>query len=354
MNNTQESSQKMVEIINKSTNGAIVLPPNPSIDAIASATALYLALIKMGKNINLVSSTQVNSDLHAADKINTQLVNNGDNLVISFPYEDGSIDKVDYNIKDNTFNLVITPRQGFPKLDPEKVQFAYTGGLIDFIITIDAPNLNALGPIYRDYQKEIANSPIINIDRHLVNDLFGRVNIVDKTSSSTSQLCLALLQDLQADIDKDMATNLYAGLTAATNNFSSYSVNAETFESAAALLKLGAVKKTVRPPQQSGNPTPQSGARNPQEQPRQFMKNVPNPFGQRSQETQPRPSQSANPVKPEAIPDSTPPQRPVQNQPQQMAPQPIEEQPQTPPSENEAAPQDWLKPKIFRGSGGLV
>ena len=50
----------------------------------------------------------------------------------------------------------------------------------------------------------------------------------------------------QVEIDRDMATNLYAGAAASTNNFTSYSTNADTFEHIATLLRLGAVKKTFK------------------------------------------------------------------------------------------------------------
>jgi phosphoesterase RecJ-like protein len=94
-----------------------------------------------------------------------------------------------------------------------------------------------------DNQALFQGKNIINIDRHLTNGFYGTVNYVNKTSSSTAELVFKTLQNLSCEIDKDMATNLYVGISSATNNFTSYSVNAETFETIAQLLKLGAVKK---------------------------------------------------------------------------------------------------------------
>lgn len=338
MDNTNQTP-KLIETINKGVNGTIVLAANPSVDAIAAATALYLGLTKAGKNVSLTCSTPVNSDLHGSDKIGTKLVNGGDNLVIAFPYEDGSIDKVDYNIKDMMFNLIITPRPGYPKLDPSKVQYSYSGGSVDFIITIDTPNLNSLGKLYKENEKEFSSSAVINIDRHLVNDFYGRVNIVDKTASSTSQIVLRAMKDLQIAIDKDMATNLYTGLVAATNNFTSYSVNADTFEAAADLLKLGAIKKPVRNVQGGGQPPQQMG--------RPFLKTMPNPFSQPQQAAPTVTNQPAQQIQPPSFPQAQPfeAQEPVDNE------GTAEAQPEN--QGKQAAPQDWLKPKIFRG-GGLV
>ena len=59
---------------------------------------------------------------------------------------------------------------------------------------------------------------------------------------------MLILQNLKIEIDRDIATNLYTGIATATNNFTSYSVNAETFENIATLLRSGAVKKMIRKP----------------------------------------------------------------------------------------------------------
>jgi hypothetical protein len=285
----------------------------------------------MGKTVTVACASPVKSDLIGADKIQAELATGGDNLVISFPYSEGSIDKVDYGVQGNYFNIIITPRSQQNKIQPQKVKYSYAGGAIDFIFIVDAPNLNSLGTLYAENQTEFGGKTIINIDRHLVNDQFGTVNVVNKTSSSTSELVLKVLQALQIELDKDIATNLYAGLAIATNNFTSYSVNADSFEAAAVLLKAGAVKRPpTRPGMPSmGAPRPMGGAPMPSmRQPSPF------PF-------QPRqPNQSPMTPQPPMPPREQ--QRPIED---------VEDEMQA--DDSDAAPQDWLKPKIFRG-GGLV
>lgn len=253
MNNQQNTINRIVEIFNKSQSGVIIIPSNHSTDSVAGATSLYLALIKMGKNVNLVCSSKVSFDLTASDKFQSNLSTEGDALMISFPYTDGSIDKVDYNIQGEYFNLIITPREGYPKLNPNQVKYSYTGGTIDFIVVIDSPTLNNLGEVYNENQTQFTGKDIINIDRHLTNAYFGTVNYVDKTSSSISELILKIIENLKVEIDKDIATNLYAGIAFSTNNFTSYSTNANTFESVAFLLKKGAIKKTIKKPTPPNN-----------------------------------------------------------------------------------------------------
>ncbi|MBI3366066.1 hypothetical protein HY041_00360 [Candidatus Roizmanbacteria bacterium] len=276
MNNNQQTLARLHEIITKAVNGAIVLPSNPSQDAIAAATSLYLGLIKMGKNVSLVCAQSVSSDLTASDKIQSNLVSGGDNLVVSFPYTDGAIDKVDYNIQGENFNLIISPRQGYPKMEPNQVKYSYTGGLLDFIIVVDSPTLNNLGSSYTDNQTQFQGREIINIDRHLTNSFFGTVNFVNKTASSI-------------------------------------------FENVATLLRMGALKKMSKKPD-FGSPMNSFQSPMPQQP-------TPQPFMQ----------QPKFPQKSQGNPEIQP-VKPIETVEKEVKPEPQN-------------PQDWLKPKIFKGSG---
>jgi len=91
----QEIIPRIAEVIGKNQAGVILLPPNPSLDAAAAATALYLSLNSGLKNISLVcDNPKLKYDLIGIDKIQSDLTISGDNLVISFPYIDEQLIKL--------------------------------------------------------------------------------------------------------------------------------------------------------------------------------------------------------------------------------------------------------------------
>lgn len=338
------------EVISKNNSGIIALPAKATPDAVAAATSMYLALTKMGKTVTLVSSEVPQSDLVGSDKIQTNLVTGGNNLVVSFPYTEGSIDKVDYKIEEDRFNLIIAPREGHEKLQPKDVQFSYTGGKIEFLIVIDSPNLNALGEIYQKNENKFSGRNIINIDRHLINNNYGTINMVVKTSSSTSELVYQTIRALGVEIDRDMATNLYFGIASATNTFSSYSVNADTFEAVSQLMRAGAVRKPVTPMNRPGMPgmAPQMPGMRP-------MAPMPNPYAQQqgSFNAYPQqPRQAPQFTQPAPIPQQAPPQPRISQQPQPI--EGVERTDEDTETGDMNSPENWLKPKIFSGKGGLV
>ncbi|MEX1052272.1 MAG: DHH family phosphoesterase [Patescibacteria group bacterium] len=244
MDRNQDMLKKAVKHITDSRSFLICLSDQPSDDSVAAATCLYLSLIKLGKSASIVTAGEVDTDIVGAEKIKNELSITGDNLVISLPYKEDAIDKIDYFIQGDKLNIVVSPSSSNKRVEPEEVEFNQSGGDVDCILTIDVDSLKRLGFIYSENEAFFKDKDIINIDRHITNSHFGKINVIDKSSSSTSELILKLLKDLNVKIDKDISTNLYFGIRAATNNFSSFSVSPETLETAAFLLRQGASKKT--------------------------------------------------------------------------------------------------------------
>ncbi len=240
MNPNRTQLQKVIEILQDNRAGVIVLPQNTSTDTIAADTALYMGLNQAGKNVTIASENAGDQSIFGADKVQTEIATSGNDLVISFPYAEGTVDKVDYFIQNDRFNVVVVPRAQTPSIDPKEVKFNYAGGSVDFIITLDAPSVRNLGSLYEENQELFKNSKVVNIDRHVSNSFYGTANLINRNASSISELVLFLLQSMNIEISKQMATNLYRGVLDATKNFTSPTVSASTFEASATLLKSGA------------------------------------------------------------------------------------------------------------------
>lgn len=243
MDTTNTGLKKTIKALNDGKSYLICLTQNPSDDSIAAATSLYLGLSKNGKSVSIVCADEIKSNLIGADKIKGDIAVSGDNLIITFPYTEGAVDKIDYYIQGDKFNISIQPSSAKTKLTEKDVEFSQSGGNVDYIIVLDADSLKRLGFIYSENEKFFKDKKIINIDRHITNGYFGETNYIEKSSSSTSELVYSLLEELKVKIDKDISTNLYYGITTSTNNFSSFSVTAKTLETAAQLLRLGASKR---------------------------------------------------------------------------------------------------------------
>jgi len=322
---------------------AILIGSNPTVDSVASSLALYLALSSYGKQVTVacaIPMTVAFNRLVGVDKIGT-LVNGtgGKNLVISFPYQEGSIEKVSYNIENDIFNLVIEPREGYPMITQDMIRYSFSGGSTDAIITVGVASTNDLGTLFTDNQQLFSEKSLINIDINPSNSRFGnRSNIVDQTASTISELTTTLFSSLGFTIDADIASNLLAGISNGSNNFTSAQTTAHTFEAAAICLKNGARKEaplSQRPQPAPFAPVQQHGPKAAPAAPSPF----PRPFKSAGQ----KPSPFTQPPKQKPSPQVTPPKPQMANN---QHTQPTAKDA----NQGQGAPPDWLKPKIFKGS----
>jgi phosphoesterase RecJ-like protein len=85
-----------------------------------------------------------------------------------------------------------------------------------------------------------AGRPLLNIDHHATNTLFGDINWVVANAGSTCELVYALLRAAGRPISPVCASLLYAGIQTDTLGFSLSSTSAHALRAAADLVELGA------------------------------------------------------------------------------------------------------------------
>jgi len=228
--------------LNEAQDVVVLLGENISHDAVAAGLSFYLSLIAAGKRATIATPEKITvelSDLIGIDKITSVLGNK--NFVISLNYGEESIEKVSYHVDQGKFNLVIEPRENAPQISRDNVSYSYSGFTADLILAIGVQSIEQLGDFYTNNKAIFADKPLVVIDNKLTNRRFGKANIIRNTAS-LSELAAQVLKELQMTINADVATNLYSGIMQATDNFSKPQVNADTFETIAALLRNGARK----------------------------------------------------------------------------------------------------------------
>jgi bifunctional oligoribonuclease and PAP phosphatase NrnA len=112
-----------------------------------------------------------------------------------------------------------------------------SGQAPDLVVVMDASNLerisDTLGPLPE-------GTPVINIDHHVSNSLFGTLDLVVPDASSTAEVTYDLLHQLGLPITPTMATNLYSGVLTDTGGFRHENTTYRVLEIAADLVRRGA------------------------------------------------------------------------------------------------------------------
>ncbi|MDT5222144.1 MAG: bifunctional oligoribonuclease and phosphatase NrnA [Mycobacterium sp.] len=105
---------------------------------------------------------------------------------------------------------------------------------IDLVVTVDVPSIHRLGGL-----RVLAgpDQPLLVIDHHASNCLFGTANFVDPSADSTTMMVADVLDAWGKPIDLGVAHCIYAGLTTDTGSFRWASARA--LRLAARLIDIG-------------------------------------------------------------------------------------------------------------------
>lgn len=370
-----QALQKIRETISSSQQVSIAVSKNPSIDQMASALGLALTLEAQGKKVSVISPTEPIvelSSLVGIDKVKTSSEGSSGDLVVSFPYRDGEIEKVSYTIDDGFLNIVVKAGEAGLTFSEQDVMYKRGSGKPELLITIGVARMSDVDALFApDVLKDVM---IINIDHSNDNEGYGGMVLVSPKFSSLSEQVADLMLNLGFEIDIDVAQNLLAGLTTATENFQSPNTSYLAFEIAAILMKQGARRgrmsggQASRPAQSQSQPQPLQStpafarpqARQPQQQQSQQPRREDRPDRRDAIRDALRAQSQARPTQPrvdEQVQDAQPmpvQQSPVRQQDQPRVDRPVVQQPQSQNrSQDQKPPSDWLTPKVYKGSSSV-
>lgn len=323
MDNTQ--LQKIKDIIASSDKVGISVGENPTVDEMAAALSLYLSLTQANKTVSVASPTEPIvelSSLVGIDQVKMNFESNAGDLIVSFPYREGEIEKVSYTIDDKKSLLNIVVKAGEQGLTFDENDVVYTRGaeVPNLLFVIGTPQLTKLGGLFD--AEAFKDTTVVNIDNKADNQKFGDVVLVSPKFSSVSEQVADLIFALNLPVELDTAQNLLSGISSATANFQDPKTSYVAFEIAAMLMKRGAQRTLSSAAQQ----LPAQDA--PVRDFSAFLPNLPKqaPRQQNSQKAQPVQNKPAPTPTEQAIED-------VEK----------EKQPLNPPA-------DWLTPKVYSGS----
>lgn len=117
-------------------------------------------------------------------------------------------------------------------------QFPNSDVNYDLVIALDCGDMSRMGNIFATLPEP--QPPIINIDHHVTNTLFGEVNLVDSTCNSTTEILYKLLPHLGVQITGELANSLLTGIVTDTLGFRTVGVTSSTFQAASRLMEAGA------------------------------------------------------------------------------------------------------------------
>ena len=206
--------------LEKSQEVLILIPENPSGDAVGSAWALAFFLEQKNINATVAFSNNLSSKYAFLPRPKTVIgeISGARDFVLSFNTHKNKIVDLKTEKTDDKFVIYLTPEKG--SIDPRDFSFILAKFKYDLIVIFDCTDLERLGKIYEFNPELFFEVPIVNIDHHGSNENFGQINLVDITASSSSEILSDFLErNYPGFSDKTISECLLTGIIAATESF---------------------------------------------------------------------------------------------------------------------------------------
>ncbi|OGH04588.1 MAG: hypothetical protein A2W22_04970 [Candidatus Levybacteria bacterium RBG_16_35_11] len=235
--------RQLKEALDKAKNIAIVVGKEPSLDEMGAALSLFLSISDIGKPIAIAATDEPIvelSSLVGINKVKTSLNGEAGDLTVSFPYREGEIDKVSYTLEGGYLNIVVKAGEEGLSFSEKDVKYSKSNGGPDLLFVVGTPKLSDLGSLFNP--ADLKDSTVVNLDNKVDNQGFGDIVIVSPRLSSVSEIVANVVYGLGLKVDRDIAQNLMIGLTYATNDFKDPKTSYLAFEMAGVLLRSGATR----------------------------------------------------------------------------------------------------------------
>lgn len=237
-----DSLTEIKNILQQTRSAIIFIKANPNLDQILTAFALANSLENSEISVELACTDYESVDVSTFSidlSILKKKIGN-QNLTISFPYREDAVEHVSYHISDDSsrFYLVVKPQRGSKPLDSNEVEFDYSGIDTDLIFTVGVHDWDQLEYLYSEQESLFSKVPVVSVHTFAVDTT--RLQINTEGFNSLSEGLVWFLEGLGLQPNSEGATYLLQGIEASTDSFKSLATTADTFESVAKLMRLGA------------------------------------------------------------------------------------------------------------------
>lgn len=254
MNPSEETKTQVLERLKQANNVLVTVSNNPSVDQLAAAIGLTLALNKMGKHATAVFSGQPPSTIEFLKPADT-LEKNTDSLrdfIIAL--DKSKADKLRYKVEDKVVKIFITPYK--TSLTDKDLIFSQGDFNVDAVMALGIKGKNDIDQAIAAHGRILHDATVISVNTLAGGDI-GALNWVNTSASSLCEIIVSLIESLGPNIlDTQMATAFLTGIVAETNRFLNSKATPATMAMTGRLMAAGASTQLIAAKLEPPKPEP--------------------------------------------------------------------------------------------------
>ena len=238
-----EQQKQLVLKLKDAQNVLVTVSKNPSVDQLAAAIGLTLALNKLDKHATAVYSGQTPSTIEFLKPEETLETNTDSLRDFIIALDKSKADKLRYKVEDQVVRIFITPYR--TSISENDLEFSQGDFNVDVVIALGVKEQTDLDEAIGSHGRILHDATVSTISIDGQSEL-GTLNVASTTASSLCELTAKLVTALGKDVlDAQIATALLTGIVAMTNRFSNDRTTPDTMSLSAALMTAGANQQLI-------------------------------------------------------------------------------------------------------------
>jgi hypothetical protein len=239
----QDQQKQLIAKLKEAQNVLVTVSKNPSVDQLAAAIGMTLALNKLDKHATAVFSGQVPSTIEFLKPEDT-LEKTTDSLrdfIIAL--DKSKADKLRYKVEDQVVRIFITPYR--TSISEKDLDFSQGDFNVDVVLALGVPGQQDLDEAIQAHGRILHDATVAALSIDGPQEL-GTLNLSNPNTSSLSEMVASIIEEIDPGlIDSQIATALLTGIVAMTNRFSNDRTKPETMKVCSVLMSAGANQQLI-------------------------------------------------------------------------------------------------------------
>lgn len=235
---------QVISTLQQANNVLVTVKKDPSIDELASAVGLTLALNKEGKHATTVFSGKVPSTIEFLQP-ETVIDSTTDSLrdfIISL--DKSKADKLRYKVEDNVVRIFITPYRS--TITSDDLEFTQGDFNVDAVVAIGVVSQQDFDTAVASHGRIMHDATVISMTKRDMPSQIGAINWHEPMVSSVSEMAARVVDGMNPQLlDGQMATAFLTGVIAETDRFRNSYTTPAVMSLSSRLMMAGANQQLV-------------------------------------------------------------------------------------------------------------
>ncbi len=239
-----QTLEQVISTLSQANNVLVTVKNSPSIDELASAVGLTLALNKAGKHATTVFSGQIPSTIEFLQP-ETVIDSTTDSLrdfIISL--DKSKADKLRYKVEDDVVRIFITPYRS--SITSDDLEFTQGDFNVDAVVAIGVVSQQDFDTAISSHGRIMHDATVISMTKRDLPSQIGAINWHEPAISSICEMAARVTDGLNPQLlDGQMATAYLTGVIAETDRFRNSFTTPSVMSLSSRLMMAGANQQLV-------------------------------------------------------------------------------------------------------------